>query len=61
MSLERGLDHADKYAQYDSFIGHQFVDTYTENIEQVSLADLNDAARRYLNTDAYVKTTVVPQ
>jgi len=61
MSLERGLDHADKYAQYDSFIGHEFVDTYTENIEQVSLADINDAARRYLNTDAYVKTTVVPQ
>ena len=60
-SLERGLDVADKYAQYNSFIGREFVDTYPDNIEAVTLADLNDAARRYLNTDSYVKNTVVPK
>jgi predicted Zn-dependent peptidase len=60
-SLERGLDHADKYAQYDSFIGYGFVDGYPASIEKVTLADLNAAARKYLNTDSYVKTTVVPK
>lgn len=60
-SLERGRDIADKYAQYDSFIGYRFVDDYPTNIESVTLAQVNDAARRYLNTDTYVKTTVVPK
>jgi len=61
MSLERGLDIADKHAQYDSFIGYEFVEAYPDNIESVTLADLNEAARTYLNTDAYVKTMVVPK
>ena len=61
LSMERGLDIADKYAQYDSFIGHEFVDNYPDNIEKVTLAELNAAARKYLNTDSYVKTTVVPK
>lgn len=60
-SLERGLNLADNYAQYDSFIGYEFVDNYAGNIEKVSLARLNDAAREYLNTDSYVKTMVVPK
>ncbi|MBU0983882.1 MAG: insulinase family protein [candidate division Zixibacteria bacterium] len=60
-SLERGLDIADKYAQYDSFIGRQFVDTYPDSIEKVTLAELNEVAGKYLNTDSYVKTTVVPK
>jgi len=60
-SLERGLNIADKYAQYDSFIGYQFVNDYPGNIERVTLAELNTAAKKYLNTDSYVKTTVVPQ
>jgi len=61
LSLERGLNIADKYAQYDSFIGYEFVDKYPGNIEKVTLADLNAASQKYLNTDSYVKTTVVPQ
>lgn len=61
MSLERGLDTADKYAQYDSFIGYQYIDNYPANIEKVTLAEVNAAARKYLNTDTYVKTTVVPK
>ena len=61
MSMERGLDKADNYAQYDSFIGYKFIETYPEHIEQVTLAQINDAAKRYLNTDSYVKTTVVPK
>lgn len=61
IGLERGLDIADSYAQYDSFIGYKFVEAYPENIEKVTLAELNDAARRYLNTNSYVKTTVVPK
>ncbi len=60
-SIERGLDLADKYAQYDSFIGWQFVETYPDNVEKVTLAQLNDVAKRYLNTDSYVKTMVVPK
>ena len=60
-SLERGLDLADKYAQYDSFIGYEFVDNYPANIEKVTLAELNAAARKYINTDSYVKTMVVPK
>ncbi|HUV29696.1 MAG TPA: pitrilysin family protein [Acidobacteriota bacterium] len=60
-SLERGLDLADKYSEYDSFIGYQFVENYPDNIENVTLAQLNAAARKYLNTDSYVKTTVVPK
>ncbi|MBN2225970.1 MAG: insulinase family protein [candidate division Zixibacteria bacterium] len=60
-SMEQGLNIADKYAQYDSFIGREFVDSYPDNIERVTLAELNAAAKVYLNTDSYVKTTVVPQ
>jgi len=60
-SMERGLDLADKYAEYDSFIGHEFVDNYPDNIENVTLAELNAAAIKYLNTDSYVKTMVVPK
>jgi zinc protease len=60
-NLERGLDLADKYAQYDSFIGYKFVEGYPANIEKVTLAQLNEAARKYINTDSYVKTTVVPK
>jgi zinc protease len=59
-SLERGLDIADKYAQYNSSIGYQFVEDYPDNIEAVTLGELNAAAQKYLNTDSYVKTTVVP-
>ncbi len=61
LNLERGLDIADTYAQYDSFIGYEFVTDYPAKIESVSLAQLNEAARKYLNTQSYVKTTVVPQ
>jgi predicted Zn-dependent peptidase len=60
-SMERGLDIADKYSEYDSFIGHEFVDDYPGNIEKTTLAELNDVARKYLDTDAYVKTMVVPK
>lgn len=59
--MERGLDLADRYAQYDSFIGYEFIADYPANIENVTLEQLNAAARTYLNTDSYVKTTVVPQ
>ena len=61
MSKERGLDIADSYSQYESIIGHEYLDKYTENIENVTLAELNQAAVKYLNTDSYVKTTVVPK
>ena len=60
-SMERGLDMAVKYSRYDSFIGHQFIDNYSANIEKVTLAELNAAAGEYLNTDSYVKTLVVPK
>lgn len=60
-SMEQGLDIADNYAQYDSFIGWQFQENYPGNIEKVTLAQLNAAAVKYLKTDAYVKTMVVPQ
>lgn len=60
-SIERGLDMAETYARYDSYIGHQFLDTYTANIEKVTLADVNAAAQKYLNTDSYVRTMVVPK
>ncbi|MEW5923357.1 MAG: pitrilysin family protein [Candidatus Zixiibacteriota bacterium] len=60
-SMERGLDMADNYAQYDSFIGYQYIQNYPDNIEKVTLADLNAAAQKYLNTDSYVKTMVVPK
>lgn len=58
---ERGLDMADSYAQYDSFIGYEFIQNYPEMIEKTSLAEVNAAARRYLETDNYTVTTVVPQ
>ena len=61
LSLERGLDIADEYAQYDSFIGHEFVSNYPDNIDKVTLVQLNKAARKYLNTESYVKTMVVPK
>jgi predicted Zn-dependent peptidase len=61
MAMERGSDLANQYARYDSFIGYQFVDNYPANIEKVTLAQVNEAARKYLNTDTYVKTTVVPK
>ncbi|MCK5125623.1 MAG: insulinase family protein [candidate division Zixibacteria bacterium] len=61
LSNERGLNYADNIAQYDSFIGYQFVEEYPGSIENVTLAQLNEAARKYLNTDSYVKTTVVPK
>jgi zinc protease len=60
-SMERGLDLARQYSRYDSFIGHQFIDNYADNIENVTLAELNAAAVKYLNTNSYVKTMVVPQ
>lgn len=59
--MERGLDCADRYAEYDSFIGYKFVEDYPTNIENVTLARLNEVARKYINTDSYVKTTVVPK
>jgi predicted Zn-dependent peptidase len=59
--MERGLNIADNYAQYDSFIGYKFIEDYPDNIEKVTLAQLNEAARKYLNTDSYVKTMVVPK
>ena len=61
LSNERGLNYADNIAQYDSFIGFEFVEQYPSNIEGVTLAQLNAAAQKYLNTDSYVKTTVVPK
>ena len=61
LSQERGLDIADKYAQHDTFIGYRFVEDYPANIEKVTLDELNAAARKYLNTDTYVETTVVPK
>lgn len=61
ISLERGLNLADSYAQYDSFVGYQHVDDYPDNIEKVTLAELNAMAGKYLNIDSYVKTTVVPK
>ncbi|UCD17142.1 MAG: insulinase family protein [Candidatus Zixiibacteriota bacterium] len=60
-SLERGMDIANQFAQIDSYIGYQFTVDYPANIEKVTLAELNAAARKYLNTDTYVKTTVVPK
>ncbi|MCP4583093.1 MAG: insulinase family protein [candidate division Zixibacteria bacterium] len=60
-SLERGLDLADKYAEYDSFIGYKFVENYPDNVEKVTLVELNSMAGKYLNTDSYVKTMVVPK
>jgi predicted Zn-dependent peptidase len=60
-SLERGLDRADSYAQHDAYGNYKFVDRYADNIENVTLAQLNEAAKKYLNTDSYVKTTVVPK
>ena len=60
-SLQRGLDRADSYAQDAAYGDYTFVDTYATNIEKVTLAQLNEAAKKYLNTDSYVKTTVVPQ
>lgn len=61
LSMERGLDIADSFARYDSFIGHEYLFNYPENIEKVTLAQLNEAARKYLNTQSYVRTTVVPK
>ena len=61
ISLERGLNLADSYAQYDSFVGYQHVDNYPDNIEKVTLAELNAVAGKYLDIDSYVKTTVVPK
>jgi predicted Zn-dependent peptidase len=60
-SMERGLNLADKYAQYDSFIGYEFVRDYADNMEAVTLAELNETARKYLDTDTYVKSMVVPK
>jgi zinc protease len=60
-SIERNLDFADKYAQYDSYIGYKYIETYPQHIEQVTLAQLNEVAKKYLNTDSYVKTMVVPK
>ncbi len=60
-SIERGLDLADEMAQYDSFAGYDYVLKYPDNIEQVTLAELNGATQKYLNTDSYVKTMVVPK
>lgn len=59
--MQRLFDIADKYAQYSSFINYQFVEDYPGNIENVSLAEMNEVARKYFNTDSYVKTTVVPR
>ncbi len=61
VSMERGLDVADKYAQYDAMYTQEFVTNYPDNIANVTLAELNEAAQKYLNTDTYVKTTVVPK
>jgi predicted Zn-dependent peptidase len=60
-SLERGLSRANSYAQHDAYGDYSFVDRYADNIEKVTLAELNEAAHKYLNTDSYVKTTVVPR
>ena len=60
-SVERGLDMADKYAQYDSYIGHEFVDSYPQKVAAVTLVEANAVAQKYLNTDSYVKTVVVPK
>jgi zinc protease len=59
--MEQGLSIADNYAQYDSFVGWEFQEEYPDKIEKVTLAELNATARKYLNTDVYVKTTVVPK
>ena len=61
VSMERGLNVADRYAQYDAYQSYKFIDDYPANIEKVTLAELNAATRKYLNTDSYVKTTVVPK
>ena len=61
ISMERGLDIADNFAQRSASIGHEFAMNYPDNIEKVTLDELNKAARQYLNTDSYVKTMVVPK
>jgi zinc protease len=61
ISHEVGLDIADSYAQYDSFIGYKYLEDYPGKIEQVTLADLTAVAQKYLNTDSYILTTVVPK
>jgi zinc protease len=60
-NTERGLDLADRYAQYDSFIGYKYIQDYPASIEKVTIEQLNAAARKYVNTDSYVRTTVVPK
>jgi predicted Zn-dependent peptidase len=61
ISHEVGLDIADSYAQYDSFIGYKYLEDYPGKIEKVTLADLTAVAQKYLNTDSYILTTVVPK
>lgn len=61
LSMERGLSKADNYAQYDSHIGYQYIENYPDSIEIITLDRLNTAAQKYLTTDSYVKTMVVPK
>ncbi|HHI03766.1 MAG TPA: insulinase family protein [candidate division Zixibacteria bacterium] len=61
LSMERGLNMADNYAQYDSHIGYQYIENYPDSIEIITLDRLNTAAKKYLTTDSYVKTMVVPK
>lgn len=61
IAMERGLDIADEFAQRNASYTYEYVVDYPGNIEKVTLADLNAAARKYLNTDSYVKTKVVPK
>ena len=61
LTMERGLNKADNYAQYDSYIGYQYIENYPDSIETITLSRLNSAAKKYLNTDSYVKTMVVPK
>lgn len=61
LSMERGLKIADNYAQYDSYIGYQYIENYPDSIETITLDRLNTAAQKYLTTDSYVKTMVVPK
>jgi predicted Zn-dependent peptidase len=60
-SHEAGLDIASDYAEYNSHIGYKFIQDYPQMIEKTTLADVQAAAKKYLNTDTYIVTTVVPK
>ncbi|WP_316743716.1 pitrilysin family protein [Pedobacter antarcticus] len=58
-SLENAFSHADKFKNiYFSGLDYSYYDDYIKTVKNISSVELQELAKRYLNTDNFIKVIV---